>query len=202
MKIKNTLAILLFLLSIIPAISQEKNYYQTDFSKEEFATRRAKIFDAIGDQSIAVVQGSGGVPGVSVFRQSNSFYYLTGVESPHAYLLLNGKNKRSTLYLPHRDQGMESNQGKVLSAEDAELVKKLTGIDDVKGIEFLARDLSGTGLIRPPAPTLYAEFSPVESGNDSRDELLAKQIMVASDPWDGSASREALFIQKIQSQFP
>lgn len=202
MKIKNTLAILFFLLSVVPAISQEKNYYQTDFSKEEFASRRAKIFDAIGDQSIAVIQGSGGVPGVSVFRQSNSFYYLTGVESPHAYLLINGKNMRSTLYLPHRDLGMESNQGKVLSAEDAELVKELTGIEDVKGIELLARDLSGSGLIRPPAPTLYTEFSPVESGNDSRDELLAKQIMVASDPWDGSVSREALFIQKIQSQFP
>ena len=86
MKIKNTITVLLFLLSIIPAIAQEKNYYQTDFSKEEFATRRAKIFVAIGNQSIAVIQGAGGTPGVSVFRQSNSFYYLTGIESPHAWL--------------------------------------------------------------------------------------------------------------------
>jgi len=187
---------------MIPVFGQEKNYHKTDFSKEEFDSRRAKVFDAIGNQSIAVVQGSGGIPGVSVFRQSNSFYYLTGVESPHAYLLLNGKNKRTTLYLPHRDEGMENNQGKVLSAEDAELVKELTGIEEVKGIEFLARDLSGTGLIRPPAPSLYTEFSPVESGNDSRDELLAKQIMTASDPWDGSGSREAAFIQKLQSRFP
>ncbi|TXE04028.1 M24 family metallopeptidase [Algoriphagus aquimarinus] len=202
MKFKNTLTVFLFLLSIISAIAQEKNYYQTDFSKEEFAARRAKIFDAIGNQSIAVIQGAGGTPGVSVFRQSNSFYYLTGIESPHAYLLINGRNRRSTLYLSHRDEGMERNQGKVLSVEDAELVKELTGIDEVKGIEFLARDLSGSGLIRPPAPSLYTEFSPVESGNDSRDELLAKQIMAASDPWDGSASREAEFIQKLESRFP
>lgn len=202
MNIKNVLTVLSLLLVILPAFSQEKNYYQTDFSKEEFATRRAKIFDAIGNQSIAVIQGAGGTPGVSVFRQSNSFYYLTGIESPHAYLLMNGKNKRTTLYLPHRDEGMESNQGKVLSAEDAELVKGLTGIDDIKGIELLARDLSGSGLIRPPAPSLYTEFSPVESGNDSRDELLAKQIMSASDPWDGAASREAEFIQKLTSRFP
>jgi Xaa-Pro aminopeptidase len=202
MNIKNSLAGLLLLLVILPAFSQEKTYYQTDFSKEEFASRRAKIFEAIGNQSIAVIQGSGGTPGVSVFRQSNSFYYLTGIESPHAYLLMNGKNKRTTLYLPHRDEGMESNQGKILSAEDAELVKSLTGIDDVKGIELLARDLSGSGLIRPPAPSLYTEFSPVESGNDSRDELLAKQIMSASDPWDGAASREAEFIDKISSRFP
>jgi len=202
MKIRDTLAILLLLLGTIPSLAQEKNYYQTDFSKEEFASRRSKIFDAIGNQSIAVIQGSGGTPGVSVFRQSNSFYYLTGIESPHAYLLINGKSKSSTLYLSHRDEGMERNQGKVLSAEDADLVKELTGIDQVKGIEFLARDLSGSGLIRPPAPSLYTEFSPVESGNDSRDELLAKQIMAASDPWDGASSREADFIQKLESRFP
>lgn len=202
MKLKITPTLLLFLCLFFPALAQEKNYHKTDFSKEEFAARRAKIFEAIGNQSIAVVQGSGGVPGVSVFRQSNSFYYLTGVETPHAYLLMNGKNKRSTLYLPHRDPGVENNQGKVLSAEDTELVKELTGIDDVKGIEFLAKDLSGSGLIRPPAPSLYVEFSPVESGNDSRDELLAKQIMAASDPWDGAASREAEFIQKLTSRFP
>jgi len=202
MKIRDTLAILLLLLGTIPSLAQEKNYYQTDFSKEEFASRRSKIFDAIGNQSIAVIQGSGGTPGVSVFRQSNSFYYLTGIESPHAYLLINGKSKSSTLYLSHRDEGMERNQGKVLSAEDADLVKELTGIDQVKGIEFLARDLSGSGLIRPPAPSLYTEFSPVESGNDSRDELLAKQITAASDPWDGASSREADFIQKLESRFP
>ncbi|MEN2282270.1 Xaa-Pro peptidase family protein [Algoriphagus sp. SE2] len=202
MNIKALFSILSILFLTFPALSQEKNYHKTDFSKEEFANRRAKIFDAIGNQSIAVIQGSGGIPGVSVFRQSNSFYYLTGVESPHAFLLLNGKNRRSTLYLPHRDEGMENNQGKVLSAEDADLVKDLTGIDNVKGIEFLSRDLSGSGLIRPLAPALYTEFSPVESGNDSRDELLAKQIMAASDPWDGAASREAQFIQKIESRFP
>lgn len=182
MNSKITLTISLILLVIEPVFSQEKNYYQADFSKEEFASRRSKIFEAIGDHSVAVIQGSGGIPGVSVFRQSNSFYYLTGVESPHAYLLLNGKNKMSTLYLSHRDEGMERNQGKVLSAEDAELVKELTGIDQVKGIEYLAADLAGTGLIRSPVPMLYLEASPVESGNDSRDELLAKQIMAASDP--------------------
>jgi Xaa-Pro aminopeptidase len=202
MKFRNILTILLILLSSIFSIAQEKNYYQTDFSKEEFATRRTKIFEAIGKESIAVLQGAAGTPGVSVFRQANNFYYLTGIESSHAYLLLNGRSKKATLYLPHRDIDMERNQGKVLSAEDADLVKALTGIDEVKGLEDLAADLSGAGLIRPPAPSLYLEFSPAESGNDSRDELLAKQVMSASDPWDGSASREGAFIRKINLRFP
>lgn len=192
----------LFFLLIRPAFAQERHYYQTDFSSAEIAQRRSKVFEALGDQSIALLQGSGGTPGVSVFRQSNSFYYLTGVESAHAYLLLIGKTKRSTLYLPHRDPEMERNQGKVFSAEDAVLVKALTGIEDVKGIEFLASDLAGTGLIRPPAPALFVEFSPAESGNDSRDDLLDKQINSASDPWDGAVSSEGALIQKLQSRFP
>lgn len=194
--------LILFLFISLTASAQEKNYHKGDFSNEELATRRAKIFEAIGNQSIAVLQGAAGTPGVSIFRQSNNFYYLTGVESAHAYLLLNGRSKRATIYLPHRDEGMERNQGKVLSAEDQDLVKTLTGIDEVKGIEDLAADLSGSGLIRPPAPRLFLEFSPAESGNDSRDELLAKQVMSASDPWDGRASKEGAFIQKINQRFP
>ena len=160
------------------------------------------IVEAIGPGSIAVIQGAGGIPGFSVFRQANTFYYLTGLETPHAYLLLNGRTRQSTVYLPHRDAGTESNQGKVLSAEDAELVKQLTGVDQVKGYESLSSDLVGTGLIRPPAPKLYTEFSPAEIGNDSRDELLHGQARSSADPWDGNPSREALFIQKINARNP
>ena len=128
-------------LLIFPAIAfsqaQDKHHYQKDFSKEEFAQRRMAVLNAIGNNSVAVIQGASGLPGFSVFRQTNSFYYLTGIETPHAYLLMNGRNKTATLYLPHRDEGTENNQGKVLSAEDRDLVIQLTGIEQVKGYEFL-----------------------------------------------------------------
>ena len=115
-----------------PAMAQDKHHYQTDFSKEEFAERRMKIVDAIGKNGIAVIQGASGIPGFTVFRQANTFYYLTGLESPHAYLLINGKNKQVTLYLPHRDVGMEQNQGKVFSAEDAERTIKEKGLIEIR----------------------------------------------------------------------
>ena len=38
--------------------------------------------------------------GTSAFGQTNSFYYLSGVETPHAYLVLNATTGRSSLYLP------------------------------------------------------------------------------------------------------
>ncbi|MBK7652245.1 MAG: hypothetical protein IPJ20_18190 [Flammeovirgaceae bacterium] len=34
------------------------------------------------------------------------------METAHSYLLLNGRNKQSTLYLPHRDEGTERGQEK------------------------------------------------------------------------------------------
>jgi Xaa-Pro aminopeptidase len=186
----------------LPIVAQDNHHYQTDFSKKELGERRARIIETIGTDAIAVIQGASGRPGFSVFRQSNTFYYLTGLETDHAYLLLNGKNKQTTLYLPHRDEGREQGQGKVLSAEDADLVKELTGADQVKGIEFLSADLLRTGLIRPPAPQLYTPLSPAETGNDSRDELLYGQARAAADPWDGQPTRESLFVEKIKSQFP
>lgn len=201
MKTSRLILFLVFTLSF-SAFSQDDPHFQTEFSKEEFARRRNAIFDQIGDNAIAVIQGASGIPGFSVFRQSNSFFYLTGVETARAYLMLNGKSKRAILYLPHRDEGMERNQGKVLSAEDTELVKELTGIDQVKGIEFLANDLVGAGLIKPPGPVLFTEFSPAEIGNDSRDEILFGQARNASDPWDGNPTREALFIEKLHDRYP
>jgi Xaa-Pro aminopeptidase len=197
-----TFVLVLLCCIMSPLLGQDNHHYQTDFSVENFSERRTKLLDAIGNNAIALIQGAGGQAGFSIFRQSNTFYYLTGLETDHAYLLLNGKNRQITLYLPHRDKGREQGQGKILSAEDEALVKDLTGVDKVKGYEFISSDLLRTGLIKANAPKLYMPLSPAETGNDSRDELLYGQARAASDPWDGAASKEALFAQKINSQFP
>ena len=65
--------------------------------------------------------------GFLVPRQTNEFYYLCGIETPHAYLILDGRDRKATLLLPPRDARLESAEGKVISADDAELVKQLTG---------------------------------------------------------------------------
>ena len=100
------LRILVFCLSCFPILlfSQEKIYYQSDFTIEEFAERRSKVFDKIGNRSLALIQSAPAVRGFEVFRQSNEFYYLCGLETPHSILLLDGRNRRTTLYLPHRDE--------------------------------------------------------------------------------------------------
>ena len=197
---KNALLFTLFL--SLNSFAQEKHYYQTDFSVQDFQERRAKIFGAIGTNGIALIQGARSVDGFEAFRQTNTFYYLTGIETGHAYLLFNGKKKTTTLYLPHRNKGRERSQGKILSAEDSELIIKLTGVNHVKAIEFLSSDLAGTGLIKDGIPFLYTPLSPAETGTDSRDELVHGHARAASDPWDGQASREAHFKRLLNQRFP
>ena len=104
--------------------------YQSDFPPEEFRARWNVVFDRIGDRGIAIVQGAPKPNGFLFPRQTNEFYHLCGIETPHAYLILDGKTRKASLFLPPRDARLESAEGKVISADDAELVKRLTGVDD------------------------------------------------------------------------
>jgi Xaa-Pro aminopeptidase len=188
----------------IPAIvaGQELSPYQSDFPPEEFKARWEKLFDKIGPHAMAIVQGAQAGERSEVFRQSNQFYYLCGLETPRAYLVLDGRSRKVTLYLPHRDEARERGEGKVLSAEDADLVRTLTGVDRVAGIELLARDWMWTLYWTAQAPALYTPFSPAEGGAMTRDMMEAYKADVVADPWDGRPSREGHFIQLLRSKFP
>ena len=138
--------------------------FQTDFPPEEFAARRAALFDAIGPGAHALIQGAPAVRGFEVFRQTNEFYYLSGVEVPHACLLLAGRDRTATLYLPHRPEKAGA-EGATLGAEDADLVRRAAGLDAVRGPESLADDLRA-------ASVLYLPHAPAEGARACRDELL------------------------------
>lgn len=192
---------LLLLLIYVQLFAQNISQYQTDFPPEEFTERRAKVFEIIGDNAIAIIQGAPAVDGFKVFRQTNEFYYLCGLEVPHAYLLLDGRSKRTTLYLQHRDAARERGEGEMLTAEDAEEVQKLTGVDAVYGLHLMARHWMRY-LTKTPYPVLYTLFSPAEGDRQSRDEAIGGQGMIAADPWDGRPSREGQFIHLLRARFP
>jgi Xaa-Pro aminopeptidase len=195
--------ILLLLLLVPVTIKAQVGFspFRQDFPPEEFAARRAKVVESLGPSAIAVVQGAPSPAGYTRFRQSNEFYYLCGIEVPHAYLMIDGAAKRTRLYLPHRNEGREQGEGKLLSAEDAEEVKKLSGVDDVYGTDILAEHLAryarGTTV-----KTVFTPFSPAEGTAMSRD--LAVRVIgdYAADPFDGRGSREGEFIQSLRTRFP
>lgn len=193
---------LLFAAGVGAGVSaQDYPKLQKDFPAEEFVERRARVMEAIGDDAIAIVQGAPAAPGFVVFRQSNEFYYLTGIEVPQAYLLVDGRQRRSLLFLPRRDPRKERGEGRMLSAEDTEEVIAATGVDAVFAIDQLARQLYGFAL-RPPSPTVHTFFSPAEGREQSRDENLIGHAQQVSDPWDGRASREGAFLRRLRERYP
>lgn len=101
-------------LLLVPAIlcGQAGIHYQQDFPPEEFRARWNRLFDKIGPDAVAVVQGVALTNGYSMPRQTNEFYYLCGVETPHSYLLLDGRTRKVTLYLPPRNPRLEASEGK------------------------------------------------------------------------------------------
>ena len=177
------------------------SFFTTDFPPEEFAARRAAVYDAIGKGAVAVLQGAPTPEGYTRFRQSNDFYYLCGVEVPNAYLLLDGSSRKATLYLPHRNEGRERGEGKVLSAEDGEEVVKLSGVDAVFGTDLMGEQLARL-LQRRSSLTLYTPLFPPEGFAESRDLALRRVAELASDPWDARPSRAGNLAARLKESFP
>src|SRR5262245_20845526 len=76
-----TLAISLLISFSIRSSAQP--VFSNVFPPEEFASRRAKVFEQIGDGA-AILQGTTERPGEQPLRQNNQFYYLCGVVEPRA----------------------------------------------------------------------------------------------------------------------
>ena len=190
-------------LALAPRLLAQVGYplFSTDFPAEEFAKRRAAVYDAIGSKAVAILQGAPTPDGYTRFRQSNDFYYLSGVEVPNAYLLLDPVERKTTLYLPHRNERREIGEGKVLSVEDLEAVEKASGLDAVFGPELLGEHLARLLPRRAPL-TVYTPLFPPEGGAESRDLALRRVAELGSDPWDGRPSRAGNFVRRLQNRFP
>jgi Xaa-Pro aminopeptidase len=188
-------------------------YYQTDFPAEEFRSRQAKVLEQIGAAAVVVVQGVSQTEGFTLPRQHNTFYYLSGIETPGAYLLIDGRTRKTTLYLPPRNARLEAAEGRVLSAEDAELVMRISGADQVLPVQQMTGTnwpLISTGAPPPPAgggrgqaaAAIFAEFSPAENQGQSRGELVSAELARVNDLWDGTVSRQRRFVELLRARHP
>ena len=182
-------------------ISEPGFRYQGDFSREELQARRRAVATAMGEGSLAVVQGAGRPGSSGLFRQTNEMYYLSGVEVPHTYLVIEGGSARSVLYLPHRNPEIERNEGIVMCADDAESVKDVVGVDHVRPGEALADDLA-MRTYRPGRPQILVPMSPAEGEAQSRYEMTMAAASAAADSWDGRISREAHLVSLIRARLP
>jgi Metallopeptidase family M24/Aminopeptidase P, N-terminal domain len=166
-------AVLALLLTFV-AVPARAQHHQNDFPPEDFRARWAKVFDRLGNDAIAVVQGAPLATGYNLPRQTNTFYYLSGIETPHAYLRLDGRTRRVTLYLPPQNERLERAEGKVLAAEDVEMVKRLAGVDEVLPTTTMTERWP---VDEGRVAAIYVEFAPAEGYAESRGELLQAQAV-------------------------
>jgi Xaa-Pro aminopeptidase len=164
--------------------------------KEEFAERRAKLMQKIGD-GVAIIQGTAETGNALKFRQANQFYYLTGVEVPRAILLIDGLTKRSMLFLPPRNERAERSEGPVL-VPGPEAVR-LTGMDAVEVRDAFEAALTSASSAKR---TAFMPFRPEVLGGASVSDPRGKWNASASDPWDGGKPRETLFIDRVKAKAP
>jgi Xaa-Pro aminopeptidase len=158
------------------------------FPPEEYAARRSRVMEKIGD-SVAVVLGATEPPGELPLRQNSQFHYLCGVVEPRAILILDGRTKKTTLFLnPRNPQRENSMFGPGLSPGPE--AAAATGIDAVlPRAEFqgVMDGFAAQGRI------FYTPFRAEVLGSISAGDPDRLWNANKSDPWDGRPSREEAF---------
>jgi Xaa-Pro aminopeptidase len=169
--------------------------FTTAFPPEEFAAHRDALFARIGDD-VAVLQGATELPSYQRFRQSNHFFYLSGVEVPRALLLVDGKARTTTLFLPPRNAAMERMEGPVLVPGDE--AARLTGIADVQPRDAFAEVFTRVARGR----VVYTPLRGESLAAGTPDAVGRHAAATVSDRWDGRASRESAFVAALEAAAP
>jgi Xaa-Pro aminopeptidase len=148
---------------------------------DELRARRSRIADGIGAGGVALVAAAPAPRRSTRFRQTNEFFYATGLEVAGAYVLIDGATALTTVYLPHRDEHRERSEGPGLWAEDVELVQDISGADRVTPVEDLPTELAHR-LFRGRL-TVHTPFAPAEGERETRDVLLGGTAARLADPF-------------------
>jgi Xaa-Pro aminopeptidase len=174
-----------FLLAIVLPIGAQPVFTDA-FPPEEYAARRAIVMQTIGD-GVAILQGTTERPGEQPLRQSNQFFYVCGVVEPRAILFIDGRSKKTTLFLNPRVERRE---------------KLMFGPSVDWPVETLPRDQFASYVSQLEGRAIYTPFRPEVLGSASSSDPIALAKNTKNDPWDGRASREEAFIEKLRSAAP
>jgi Xaa-Pro aminopeptidase len=176
------------------SLAAQPPLFTTAMPKEEFAARRARVMEQIGD-GIVVMQGATETAAYEKFRQSTQFYYLTGVETPRAILTIDGKSKTTTLYLNPTNERMERTEGPLLGP--GAQAEALTGIEHVAPRDEFLKVTPTLG-----GRTVYTTFRGETGEAGTPDREAAHAAARKADPWDQRPSREDWFMTRLREKAP
>lgn len=160
--LRRLLAVAIGLTIALPALA----YSQSVFDKTEFAARRAKVFEKIGD-AVAIVFANEEHPHAVRYREAPDFFYLTGVEEPGAVLMLMGKEKQSILFAPKKPQWKVDSEGPGI--RDIKDASSIYGFDQVASLENF---YAGFNFKMQGVKRLYVPLTPPDQLQYGRGEVI------------------------------
>jgi Xaa-Pro aminopeptidase len=162
----------------------------------EYATRRARLMDETPD-GIAIIPGALAPVADYQFYQSNDFLYFTGVEAPDAWLVVDGVNRESTLFLTLDEHDA---RGGGIPSELALNPEGFTGIEHALPIEEMDRFLEDIGR---RVGVFYLSHRPEELHRLNTNEVHgAFQRTVTDNPMDGRLTRELQLVARLEQRYP
>lgn len=165
------------------------------FTPDDFAKRRAAVMDSIGD-GVAIFLGAELPEAYVKFRQDNNFYYLSGVETPDAILILDGKDRTSRLIVPEYTSGDIKAEARIEPGNEAAAIYKVDKVSSKSNLSaILDQAIAGERIVH-----LY--MGPEETAQMSPDRSKSLRSKRTNDPWDGRIPREANFANLLKSRYP
>lgn len=150
----------------------------------EFEERRQSVMSGSPDRLVLLTSNWDVKPdGQDGFRQTPSFYYLTGLENQiGAILLLDGPLRESTLFVPDDDPGVQLFNATVRSGDSTAQAMNLTRVLSISEFEpfFDSRNAEAQGLTvlverqGPRAPPVPGLGNFADRGLALRDALAAR----------------------------
>ncbi|MDT8391926.1 MAG: Xaa-Pro peptidase family protein [Lentisphaeria bacterium] len=168
--------------------------FESIISIDEYRQRRQRLRDRITPAS-ALVMGAPAPDDRAPFRQYNEFCYLCGVLVPQSYLFIDGRDGKTTLFLPGSAHQSRERNDKLLFADDPETAMAVTGVDAVSHREQLAGALAG-------GQELYILLHDGEGLQCDVRSITDARRQSADDPWDGRPDRGTYLAEKLRRACP
>lgn len=164
--------------------------------KEFHAGRRAALRASLGS-GLVLVRGLPATRDYSAFRQDKVFWYLTGIETPGAALLMDASRGLEVLFVSEPNALRESWEGEIWDSADA-WVQELSGFTDVRETAALPE------LLREwiaQEPVVHVAHGPWVVLAGAVDRALPHDRAQARDPFDGRPSREQALASALERDF-